>query len=389
MSHPSCWREAAVPAGCGAAPACPLLPLARGSTAAALIPLDCCPAKLPELYFAESLRCAVITRGCFPCTAQCLRASLDARKTDLPLLPGCEVPSCVQPAQQWRVGLDVHAAPWIPECRGVSPAQAQIWGQGSTRCSCGNTGPLFTFSFPALWWKITLRAPGWCCGPGNVLAGGCPSQLTVSWLLPWRLSASTSCRLGPRGRHRPAAACLFVSYKTAQKGLTCAQSRSGPEACWPGWRSSLVLLLSLLCPTPRSSLSGFSAPAQGGELFLCRSTHIACLALQSLLGLWPRKPCSGECLSQLQILPCSVEPQAMWVRTFPVLPLFCRALLSVVLCYCLLFFFLQLFFFFFNICIILLSLAITAGKTWIWFLFLCNSGDTFPITSVAVGTVTF
>lgn len=53
------------------------------------------------------------------------------------------------------------------------------------------------------------------------------------------------------------------------------------------------------------------------------------------------------------------------------------------------FFFSSAFFFFFNICIILLSLAITAGKTWIWFLFLCNSGDTFPITSVAVGTVTF
>lgn len=104
-------------------------------------------------------------------------------------------------------------------------------GKAAPGAACGNTGPLFTFSFPPLWWKITLRALGWCCGPGNALAGGCPSQLTVSWLLPWRLSASTSCRLSPRGRHRPAAACLFVSYKTVPEGLTCTQSRSGPEAC--------------------------------------------------------------------------------------------------------------------------------------------------------------
>lgn len=53
-------------------------------------------------------------------------------------------------------------------------------------------------------WKISQHAPqdgegGEGRGPGNAVAGGCPSQVAVSWLLPWRLSASPSC---PRRRGR-------------------------------------------------------------------------------------------------------------------------------------------------------------------------------------------
>lgn len=33
-------------------------------------------------------------------------------------------------------------------------------GKAAPGAACGNTGPLFTFSFPPLWWKITL-----CPGP--------------------------------------------------------------------------------------------------------------------------------------------------------------------------------------------------------------------------------
>lgn len=376
MSHPSCWREAAVPAGCGSAPACPLLPLARGSAAAALIPLDCCPAKLPELCFAGSLRCAVITRGCFPCTAQCLKASLNAKKTDLSPLPGCQVLcSWAQPAHQWRGGLDIRATPWIPEWWGASPAQAQLWGQGSTRCSLWKYRTLIYLLLPAS--VVENNSP-------------CPGLVLWAWeragrWLPFPTHSQLAVAMAPvcfhflqaqPKRKAQASSCLLVCELQDSPG----RAHLHPKQVW-AW--GLLIRPALIFGDPPAP---HHVPPCHVFLLLCKEEN----------------PFSTEACTLLVLL-CKVCWNSGWGSlaqdnaslSFKYCPVqqshgLCESGHSLFsLCAAMLFFLFSVTVFFLSTCIILWSLAITAGKTWTWFPFLSPTAGTPCVTSLAVGTVTF
>lgn len=101
----------------------------------------------------------------------------------------------------------------------------------------GNAGSFFTIfvenkpACPSGWGRRGRP------GPGNAVAGDCPSQVAVSWLLPWRLSASPSC---PRWRGRRE--WLRVCFQTARK----LRKGSPAQHAWGHSRACL-----LLAPTPQ------------------------------------------------------------------------------------------------------------------------------------------
>lgn len=282
--------------------------------------------------------------------------------------------------------------PHLPQREAESPLDPVPQVESGIRCGSVETQDPYLL----YWWKISRVPPGGAAGegwgPGNRVAGGCPSQVAVSWLLPWRLSASPSCPLW-RGRREWLHVCFWTTRKL-RKGSPAqlspaaglgqwtslfATARTGTSAgvsagtlAWAGqplygfWGSPAPLILP-------------AAPAPVYPLSI--NTHVAYLASQSLMdalrkeavlemtppsttGLVPCKARCGVCKPEgcrsprKILLLLSLSPREI----MPLNSSFGFSLLLSPFFPCC-----------FYTCIILWSLGITAGKICIWLPLACIS----------------